>query len=132
MTEQDLSIKTDVEILKRDVSSINQVLEKLDSAIDKIAEVSSGINQILAVHETKQEATEKDIEIVHQRITDGERELKKDLDEFHSKLDRLISAMDKRIAILEKWKWYIMGTAWGFGFLIATFLQAGNFISILQ
>ena len=132
MTEQDLSIKTDVEILKRDVSNINQVLEKLDSAIDKIAEVSSGINQILAVHETKQEATEKDIEIVHQRITDGERELKKDLDEFHSKLDRLISAMDKRIAILEKWKWYIMGTAWGFVFLIATFLQAGNFISILQ
>lgn len=130
MADQDL--KTDVEILKRDVSNINQVLEKLDSAIDKIAEVSSGINQILAVHETKQEATSKDIEIVHQRITDGERELKEDLNEFHSKLDQLLSAMDKRIATLEKWKWYIMGTAWGFGFLIATFLQAGNFISVLQ
>lgn len=130
MADQDL--KTDVEILKRDVSNINQVLEKLDSAIDKIAEVSSGINQILAVHETKQEATSKDIEIVHQRITDGERELKEDLNAFHSKLDQLLSAMDKRIATLEKWKWYIMGTAWGFGFLIATFLQAGNFISILQ
>lgn len=130
MADQDL--KTDVEILKRDVSNINQVLEKLDSAIDKIAEVSSGINQILAVHETKQEATSKDIEIVHQRITDGERELKEDLNAFHSKLDQLLSAMDKRIATLEKWKWYIMGTAWGFGFLIATFLQAGNFISVLQ
>lgn len=130
MADQDL--KTDVEILKRDVSNINQVLEKLDSAIDKIAEVSSGINQILAVHETKQETTAKDIEIVHQRITDGERELKDDLNAFHSKLDQLLSAMDKRIATLEKWKWYIMGTAWGFGFLIATFLQAGNFISILQ
>ena len=44
MADQDL--KTDVENLKRDVSNINQVLEKLDSRIDKISEVSIGINQI--------------------------------------------------------------------------------------
>lgn len=127
MAEQDL--RTDVEILKRDIDNINSVLEKLDSAIDKIADVSTGINQILAVHQTKQEATAKDVEILHQRITDGENEIKEDFEKYHLQIKELFDKMDKRIGVLERWKWYIMGTSWGIGFLIATVLQAGNLVS---
>ena len=44
------AVKTDVEILKKDVSNIQGLLGKLDTAIDKIADASNGISQILAVH----------------------------------------------------------------------------------
>lgn len=128
MPEQDL--RTDVEILKRDVHNINIVLEKLDKAIDKIADVSTGINQILAVHEQKQVTTARDVEIIHQRITDGETEIRADFEKYHAEIKEVFTKMDSRLSTLERWKWYIMGTAWGFGFLIATFLQAGNFIKI--
>ena len=127
--QQQQKLITDVEILKRDVDSINQVLEKLDNAIDKIADVANGINQILAVHETKQETTKQDIEVLHKRITDGEQEIKEDFEKYHLQIRDIFDRMDTRIATLEKWKWYIMGTAWGLGFLIATILQAGNLIS---
>jgi predicted transcriptional regulator len=132
MPEQQQQLITDVEILKRDVSNINSVLEKLDTAIDRIADVANGINQILAVHEAKQEATSKDIEILHQRITDGENELKDDFKNYHLQIKELFDRMDSRISTLERWKWYIMGTAWGLGFLIATMLQAGNLISFFN
>ena len=128
MPEQDL--RTDVEILKRDVHNINNVLEKLDKAIDKIADVSTSINQILAVHEQKQVTTARDVEIIHQRITDGESEIRADFEKYHTEIKSLFTKVDARIVTLERWKWYIMGTAWGFGFLIATFLQAGNSIKI--
>src|SRR5210317_1280755 len=120
MPEQTQKLITDVEILKRDVEGINAVLEKLDSAIDKIADVSTGINSILAVHEAKQQATTKDIEIIHQRISDGEKEIKQDFEKYHLQIQELCAKMDARIGTLEKWKWYIMGTAWAIGFLIAT------------
>ena len=51
MTDGLSSVKTDVEILKRDVSSIQGLLGRLDTAIDKIADASGCISQILAVHE---------------------------------------------------------------------------------
>lgn len=61
--ESDRGIKTDVELLKKDVSQIYFLLPKLDTAIDKITEMSSGISKMLAVHEEK-------IANQEQRITD--------------------------------------------------------------
>ena len=135
------NIETDVEILKRDVEGIQQVLSRLDSAIDKIADVSNGINKILAVHDNtldtlKNQYTERvtrqdeDIRIVHDRITKHEEEFKEEMEKYHARIETLIEQNDKRITVLERWKWYIMGTAWGIGFLIATLLQSANLISL--
>lgn len=135
------NIETDVEILKRDVEGIQQVLSRLDSAIDKIADVSNGINKILAVHDNtldtlKNQYTERvtrqdeDIRIVHDRITKHEEEFKEEMEKYHARIETLIEQNDKRITVLERWKWYIMGTAWGIGFLIATLLQSANLINL--
>ena len=43
------TVRTDVEILKKDVSNIQGLLGRLDIAIDKIADATNGISQILAV-----------------------------------------------------------------------------------
>ena len=47
------TIETEVELLKREVADMKQIHVRLDSAIEKIAEVSSSLHTIMAVHEEK-------------------------------------------------------------------------------
>ena len=50
-TENDLA--TEVELLKREVGSMNVIHGRLDMAIEKLTEVSNCINRMLAVHEER-------------------------------------------------------------------------------
>ena len=141
MAQDDLNlVRTDVEILKKDVSNIQGLLTRLDTAIDKIADASNGIASILAVHESKHEATaveivertrveEKAIDLLHTRITSKEIEWKQLSDDQHSELmrflkdhdDRSYVVLDKlseRVASLELWKWAVVGGAWAIGVMI--------------
>jgi len=47
------TIETEVELLKREVGDMKKIHVRLDSAIEKIAEVSSSLHTIMAVHEEK-------------------------------------------------------------------------------
>jgi hypothetical protein len=47
------TIKTDVEIIKRDINAIQGFSVKIDDAIEKMAEVSNSISKMLIVHENK-------------------------------------------------------------------------------
>jgi len=154
MTDGLSSVKTDVEILKRDVSSIQGLLGRLDTAIDKIADASGGISQILAVHEQnigtlaediseRKRLAEKETELLHRRITDMKDESaenhRRNHDEIMAKLDKMdeevgseLKNLSGRVTILERWKWWIMGGSWVIGFIIATVLQSGGIIQVLS
>jgi len=153
MTDGLSSVKTDVEILKRDVSSIQGLLGRLDTAIDKIADASGGISQILAVHEQnigtlaediseRKRLAEKETELLHRRITDMKDESaenhRRNHDEIMAKLDKMdeevgseLKNLSGRVTILERWKWWIMGGSWVIGFIIATVLQMGGILKVL-
>lgn len=141
MAEDNINlVRTDVEILKKDVSNIQGLLTRLDTAIDKIADATNGIASILAVHDSKHNDTdkvisemtrieEKAIELIHQRISEKEmetRELSKQnmntlmdfLKEHDQRSEIYIANMTGRIEQLERWKWIIMGGAWGIGVMI--------------
>jgi len=127
------AVKTDVEILKKDVSNIQGLLGKLDTAIDKIADATNGISRILAVHESKleeasddlleaQSRSEKSDELLHQRIKEKDQEHKDLANDNHEALmdflkdhdDRSGVTLDEiytRIRVLEQWKWVIVGGA---------------------
>ena len=47
------TIETEVELLKREVADMKQIHLRLDSAIEKIADVSQSLHTIMAVHEEK-------------------------------------------------------------------------------
>ena len=47
------TLDTEVELLKREVFEMKQIHVRLDSAIEKIAEVSTSLHTIMAVHEEK-------------------------------------------------------------------------------
>lgn len=145
-------VKTDVEILKRDVGSIESLLSRLDTAIDKIADASNIISKILAVHEAaidelksdvqeRKRMAEKENELLHSRITDMKDESSANHKENHKAVMDKLESMGKevknelkevkdRVTILERWKWYVMGGSWAIGFIIATILQMGGIIQI--
>ena len=57
MADQD--VVTKLAILERDISQITTLFEKLDVTIDKLSQVSTQINQLLAVHDEKIERSIK-------------------------------------------------------------------------
>jgi chromosome segregation ATPase len=135
------TVRTDVEILKKDVSNIQGLLGRLDIAIDKIADATNGISQILAVHETEIKDTEaslverkrlaeKEVDLLHKRISEKDAENKETAEFHHNTLmtflkehddrsEQYITKMNDRITQLERWKWVMLGGASVVGFLIA-------------
>jgi hypothetical protein len=143
-------VKTDVELLKRDVIAMQNLFSRLDTAIDQIATVSNGIQKMLAVHQAaidtlkgdageRVRLSEKENDLLHKRISDMKDESAKERKENHeavmNKLDRMstetkneIQTLGERVRILERWKWWIMGGSWAIGFIIATLFQVGSLI----
>ena len=139
MSEPDL--KTDVELLKRDVSTMQAMLSKLDTAIDKIADVSNGISKILAVHEEsivslkvsveeRKRLSEKEVELLHKRISEmkdeniedrkaNQAELLAAIREMDKNNKMEISALSERVSMLEKWKWAVIVGASVAGFFLS-------------
>lgn len=101
-------LETQVALLEKEINSTREVFSKLDSAIEKISDVSNCINKMLAVHEQKIAQTEQDTEDLfhlvekrrlelnedmkelHSRITTGQREAQK---EAHAQVDKIMGAI---------------------------------------
>jgi peptidoglycan hydrolase CwlO-like protein len=52
-------IKVQLESLRKDIESVNSINNRLDTAIDKLTDVSTSIKSMLAVHEEKIQQTRK-------------------------------------------------------------------------
>tara|TARA_B100000959_G_scaffold281646_1_gene346196 strand:- start:2313 stop:2750 length:438 start_codon:yes stop_codon:yes gene_type:complete len=125
---QQLAIE--VEGLKKDIVNQHNVGNKIDTAIDKLTEVSSSIKQMLAVHEEKLAKSEKTDEILFQKVRErGEeldiiyRDLQRDINQVEKRLlleiKSLKGDLTDRVGVLEKWRWLIVGGALVIGFILA-------------
>ena len=138
------TLDTEVELLKREVADMKQIHVRLDSAIEKIADVSSSLHTIMAVHEEKLIRQEEQLEDqekefrntvqeLHSRITsnaketstqmgDMERRLHSAMDEHNKKETeqflKLREELQTRVGILERWRHIIIGGAIVIGFII--------------
>ena len=128
-----VNVETEIELLKRDVSEMKQIHVRLDTAIEKIADVSSSLHTVIAVHEEKlarQEETldenEKhfrdNIQDLHSRITTNAKETSQHMSEMERRLleelQTIRKEMSSRVGMLEKWKWVIVGGSIVAGFII--------------
>lgn len=131
-------IKVNIESLKKDLENVNNIQNKLDTAIDKLTDVSSSIKSMLAVHEEKITRQEKIDEIIFDRlkdraeeITDIYRELRRDIDLVEKRLlieiKSLKNDIGSRVGILEKYKWIIMG-----GAIVVGWILSKNFLQIVH
>ena len=126
-------INTEVALLKKEVSDIKVIFSRLDVAIEKITDVSTCVNRMLAVHEEKianaEEAQSKantefthDIKELHSRVTSNYKELTEMITMQHKEqalhIQQLQNDLNGRVGIIEKWRWLIIGGAIVVGFAL--------------
>ena len=127
-TVQQLAI--DLGVLRNEVKQVASVNEKLDTAIDRLTEVSTSIKSMLAVHEEKIQRQEKIDEIIFDKlkdradeISDVYRELKKDVEMSEKRLlieiKSLKNDIGARVGVLERYKWLIIGGAIVIGWIMS-------------
>ena len=134
-----MAIETELEVLKT-------VVNKLDSSLEKISEVSNSIGRLLAVHDERigqlervSESKEAAIKDLHSRITTQTKEivdkiaaLEKNIEERMKETSKLtkeqhrqiqdeievdVEKLDRRIGVIERWRWYLMGGAAAIGYI---------------
>tara|TARA_B100000902_G_scaffold133430_1_gene131949 strand:+ start:2373 stop:2801 length:429 start_codon:yes stop_codon:yes gene_type:complete len=123
-------LKVEFEGLKKDVNNVMNLNSRLDTAIEKLTDVSSQIKSMLAVHEEKIGRQEQIDEIIFEKLKDRADSI----DKVHKELSKEMYHVEKRllieikslkldisgrIGILEKYKWLIMGGAIVIGWFIA-------------
>ena len=127
------NLTTELQILKNEVEQVSTVTTKLDTAIDKLTDISGSIKSMLAVHEeklSKQEEIDKAIfnlienrriefdtnyKELHARINKIHKELTDEIEMSEKRLmceiKTLNSNLDGRIGVFEKYRWIIIGAA---------------------
>lgn len=148
MLEPDVNkLVEDVSYLRKDMAVVGALVDRLDATIDKLTDISNSVSSLLAVHETKltsQEIVSKQlsdlvetrrvetddkIQLLHERISSGEREIKEKIDDQYDELMVEFKEMrqeaasqhanlNTRITNMEKWQWVVIGGATVIGTLI--------------
>ena len=131
-------IKVQLESLRKDIESVNSINNRLDTAIDKLTDVSTSIKQMLAVHEEKIQRQEQIDDVIFTKLKERAdeidnvyRDLTRELDQVEKRLLIEIKSLKNdiggRVGILEKWKWLIVG-----GSIVVGWVVSKNFIHIIN
>ena len=136
MADKDVLI--DIAGLKKDVENVQTIHGRLDTAIDRLTDVSTSIKQMLAVHEQKITRQEQTDEVIFGKL----RERQIEIDTVYKELQKEIQQTEKRLLIeikslkldiggrvgtLEKYKWLILG-----GSIVVGWILSRNFAHIVQ
>ena len=130
MAENTTDLKVEIKGLKKDIEASNNLNVRLDTAIEKLTDVSTSIKQMLAVHEEKIARQEQIDEVIFDKLKEraGEidtvhRELSKEIQQVEKRLliemKQIKLDIGSRVGILEKYRWLIMGGAIVVGWFIA-------------
>ena len=109
---------------------MNTINGRIDTAIDKLTDVSTSIKSMLAVHEEKIARQEKIDEVIFDKlkdradeISDVYRELKRDVEMSEKRLlieiKSLKNDIGARVGVLERYKWLILGGAIVIGWIMS-------------
>jgi|TARA_B100000214_G_scaffold207540_1_gene150505 chromosome segregation ATPase len=131
-------LKVQIAGLKKDVENVNVLNSRLDTAIEKLTDVSTSIKSMLAVHEEKISRQEQIDDVIFGKL----KERQSEIENVHRELSAEIQQSEKRllieikqlkldiggrIGILEKYRWLILGGAIVIGWVFST-----NFKNIIE
>ena len=124
-------LKTQVALLEKDAEAGVLIHQRLEIAIEKLTDITISLKGMLVQQETKlakAEETDNDIFItlesrrkewdndlkeLHSRITTNSRELREHQimseNKMLNELRNIRNQLDNRVAVLEKWRWIIVG-----------------------
>lgn len=154
MIDQD--IRVDIELLKKDVTTMSALLEKFDTTIDKMQEIASNLSRMVSLQEQRLENQERvtaevqsilemrrvennnNIRDIYNRINtvntdltnkieDTERTILAELQKLRDDIHKKNEGLGSRLGQIEMWKY---GVAAIITFLL--FLVANNAINITK
>ena len=124
-------LQTDIALLKKDAKTGERIHQRLEVAIEKLTDITVSLKSMLAQQETKlqkAEQTDEDIFItlearrkewddqvkeLHSRISTNIRELREHQviseNKMFNEMRAIRQQLDQRVAVLEKWRWIIVG-----------------------
>ena len=131
-------IKVQLESLRKDIENVNSINNRLDTAIDKLTDVSTSIKSMLAVHEEKIQRQEQIDEVIFNKLKDRAdeidnvyRDLQREINQTEKRLlieiKSLKNDIGSRVGVLEKWRWLILG-----GAIVIGWVLSKNFLHIIQ
>ena len=130
-------IRVELATLKQELENVNSIQGRLDTAIDKLTDVSTSIKSMLAVHEEKIQRQEQIDDIIFKKLKDRDsevdevfRDLQREMDQVEKRLLNEIRSLRNdisgRVGVLEKYKWIILG-----GFFVIGWILSKNFKFIM-
>jgi septin family protein len=133
MSEQEM--KTDVELLKREVGMISKLMDKFDATIDKLQQVANDLSRVVLIQEQKMMQQDKIndevgriLERQDKEHTEELKELSKKFDAFEDSICKEIRQvkddLDEKIKSLEAWRYMIMAVISIGVFLVSTFFSS--------
>lgn len=94
-----------IAVLEQKLLDFSNVVEKLDSAIEKLSEVNSNIIKMLAVHEERIEQCNKSDNLILKMIDEVKEQNAKD----HSLVIDRIESIEQKVQEIDKIKWMTVG-----------------------
>lgn len=134
-------LHNDVANLQKNYGQISALVDRLDTTIEKLSDLSNNISRLLAVHEHKIEYQEKQTEflmsLIEKRKQESDqitRDSKAEFNESFQNIMRAIASMtsdhnkqhtalDVKIKNIEKFLWVATGGAAVVGFIISNLLK---------
>ena len=115
--------ETKVAILEEKINSSDQLLSKIESAIDKLIEANSNITRMLAVHDEKLDKQDKIDAVLFEKIDSLHRDLTRQTDAIKKGCEGDIMKVNVRLTDLEKKMWTMAG---GLAVVSLLFSAVGN------
>ena len=115
--------ETKVAILEEKLNSSDQLLTKIESAIDKLIEANSNITRMLAVHDEKLDKQDKIDAVLFEKIDSLHRDLTRQTDAIKKGCEGDIMKVNVRLTDLEKKMWTMAG---GLAVVSLLFSAVGN------
>ena len=103
------SVETKVAILEEKINSSDQLLAKIESAIDKLIEANANVTRMLAVHDEKLVKNDRIDAVLFEKIDSLHRDMTRQTDNIKSGCERDIIKVSDRLSNLEKKMWMIAG-----------------------
>ena len=115
------TIETKVAILEEKIHTTEQLMQRIESAIEKISEVNANVTKMLVVHEEKINNGEKIENIIFTKI-----------DQIKDKMDKDHNAVLSKLQGLEKKVWVGIGVLAAVSFTINNSEMLANILTTTQ
>ena len=123
------STETKIALLEERINVYEQMMERIDTAIQKIGETSQNISQMLAVHNEKIEQCNRTDNIIVKMIEDIKESSKAQHEAISKELGERIEKLEEKVESISQFKWKAVGAIAIFAFLIGVIPTATSLLT---